>query len=113
MLELNERARDNARAHFEYANQRFQGGIGSRLNAVRAEQEVSSNEARVEEARLLVRRAQEALGVLIAADGPVTIAAEPTFDVPPATVPDAELISDREDIRLIQARAVGGSATRR
>ena len=104
VLELNERARDNARAHFEYANQRFQGGIGSRLNAVRAEQELSANESRVEGARLLVRRAQEALGVLIAADGPVTIAAEPTLDVPPETVPDAELISDREDLRLIQAR---------
>src|SRR5262245_45319585 len=32
VLELNERARDNARAHFEYANQRYEGGIGSRLN---------------------------------------------------------------------------------
>jgi outer membrane protein TolC len=104
VLELNERARDNARAHYEYADQRFQGGIGSRLNAVRAEQEVSANESRVEEARLLVRRAQEALGVLIAADGPVTVAAEPTFDLPPTTVPDADLISDREDLRLIQAR---------
>ena len=104
VLELNERARDNARAHYEYANQRFQGGIGSRLNAVRAEQELSANESRVEGARLLVRRAQETLGVLIAADGPVTIAAEPTLDVPPETVPDAELIFDREDLRLIQAR---------
>ena len=34
VLELNERARDNARAHYEYANQRYQGGLGSRLNAV-------------------------------------------------------------------------------
>lgn len=104
VLELNERARDNARAHFEYANQRFQGGIGSRLNAVRAEQELSSNESRVEEARLEVRRAQEALGVLMAADGPVGVTTEPSFDLPPATVPDADLIADRDDIRLIESR---------
>jgi outer membrane protein len=104
VLELNERARDTARAHFEYANQRFQGGIGSRLNAVRAEQEVSSDERAVEEARLLVRRAQERLGVLVAADGPIEVAGEPTFELPPPTVPDADLIASRADVRLIQSR---------
>jgi outer membrane protein len=104
VLELNERARDTARAHFEYANQRFQGGIGSRLNAVRAEQEVSSDERAVEEARLLVRRAQERLGVLVAADGPIEVTGEPAFDLPPSTVPDADLIASRADVRLIQSR---------
>lgn len=104
VLELNERALENARAHYDYANQRFLGGLGSRLNAVRAEQEVSSNEARVEDARLGVRRAQEALGVLMAAEGPVDAAVDPAFDVPPPTVPDAELVAAREDVRTILAR---------
>ena len=106
---LNERARDTARAHFEYANQRYLGGIGSRLNAVRA-QEVSSDERAVEEARLLVRRAQEALGVLVAADGPIDVAGEPAFELPPSTIPDADLIASRADVRLIQSRV---SAARR
>jgi outer membrane protein len=83
VLESNARARDNARAHYEFANQRYEGGIGSRLNALRAQQELSSDEARVEDARLAIRRAQEALGVLIAADGPVAVAAEPVFVLPP------------------------------
>lgn len=83
VLELNARARDNARAHYEFANQRFEGGVGSRLNALRAQQELSGDEARVEDARLAIRRAQEALGVLIAADGPVDAAADPVFEVPP------------------------------
>src|SRR6185503_2325337 len=74
VLELNERARDNATAHYMYANQRYEGGIGSRLNAVRAQQEVSADEAIVETARLAIRRGQEALGVLIAADGPADAA---------------------------------------
>lgn len=104
MLELNERARDNAKAHYDYANQRFQGGIGSRLNAVRAQQELSGDEARVEDARLAIRRAQEALGVLVAADGPVDAAAEPVFEVPAPTTPDRDLIAGRQDLRVIIAR---------
>ena len=102
VLELNERSRDNAKAHFEYANQRFQGGIGSRLNMLRAQQEMTSDEARVEEARLAIRRAQEALGVLVAADGPVDAADEPVFD---AAVEDLPLTLDqRTDVHLLSVR---------
>lgn len=102
VLELNERSRDNARAHFDFANQRFQGGIGSRLNMLRAQQEFTSDEARVEEARLAIRRAQEALGVLVAAEGPVDAADEPIFD---ASVEDQPAVLDqRPDIRLLSAR---------
>lgn len=104
VLELNERARDNAAAHFTYANQRYEGGLGSRLNALRAQQEVSTDDARVEEARLAIRRAQEALGVLIAAEGPVDAATEPAFDVPPPAVPEQRLVTDRQDIQVIIAR---------
>ena len=102
VLELNERSRDNAKAHYDFANQRFQGGIGSRLNMLRAQQELTSDEARVEDARLAIRRAQEALGVLVAADGPVDAADEPVFD---ATVDDLPAVLDlRTDIRLLSAR---------
>ena len=104
IAELNERARDTARAHYDYANQRFQGGIGSRLNAVRAQEDLSEAEARAEEARLVVRRAQEALGVLIAANGPVDATAEPAFDLPPEGVPDATLVRGRQDVQLVAAR---------
>lgn len=104
VLELNERARDNAMAHYMYANQRYEGGIGSRLNAVRAQQEVSADEAIVETARFAIRRGQEALGVLIAADGPVDAAEEPTFEVPSPAVPDAQLVSGRQDLQVIFAR---------
>ena len=102
VLELNERSRDNAKAHFDFASQRFLGGIGSRLNMLRAQQELTSDEARVEEARLAIRRAQEALGVLVAADGPVDAADEPAFD---AAGEDAPAVVDlRADIRLLAAR---------
>jgi outer membrane protein TolC len=104
VVELNERARDHARAHYDYASQRLEGGLGSRLNALRAQQELSSNEARVEEARLGVRRAQEALGVLVAADGPVDAAGDPGFELPPAGGADADLVRMRQDVQLIAAR---------
>ncbi len=100
VLELNERARENAAAHFQYAQQRFEGGLGSRLNALRAQQELSSDEARVEDARLAVRRAQEALGVLVAADGPVDAAGEPLFETPP----EDGAIAARTDVRLVTSR---------
>src|SRR5919112_2584098 len=104
VLESNTRARDTARAHFEYAQQRFEGGVGSRLNALRAQQELSGDEARVEDAQLAVRRAQEALGVLVAADGPIDAAAEPAFDVPQDDVPDTDLLQSRTDLRVFVAR---------
>jgi outer membrane protein TolC len=108
-FDLNERARENAAAHFEYANQRFQGGLGSRLNMLRAQQELSTDEARVEAALLGIRIAQEALGVLVAADGPVDAAADPAFEVPGdiAVAPlgtEAGLVSNRVDLRLAAAR---------
>jgi multidrug efflux system outer membrane protein len=103
-LELNERARDNAQAHYDYSRQRFEGGLGSRLNALRAQQALSSDEARVEAARLGVRTAQEALGVLVAADGPIDAAGDPSFDVPADTSGDVQAIAGRTDIRRFAAR---------
>ena len=104
IVELNERTRDTARAHYDYANQRLQGGIGSRLNALRAQEEFSGSEARVEEARLALRRAQEALGVLIAADRPVDASSEPVFALPGDATTDDALIRSRQDVRVITAR---------
>src|SRR5262249_39012440 len=87
---------------YDYANQLFQGGLGSRLNAVRALQEVSSDEARVEEARLAVRLAQEALGVLVAADGPIDTADEPDFEMAEEIGPES--LDMRTDVQLANAR---------
>jgi len=108
-LELNERARDNAKAHFDYAQQRYEGGLGSRLNALRAQQALSTDEARVEAAGLGVRTAQEALGVLVAADGPVDTAGDPSFDLPQETLSETggaekDALNRRTDVRLFAAR---------
>jgi outer membrane protein TolC len=98
-VDVNLRALETARAHLDYSNRRLESGAGTRLNQLRAAQEVSTDEARLENARLAVLRAQEALGVLMAADGPVDAAAEPSFDIPP-TIDETTWVRARTDLRL-------------
>ncbi|MEO6951551.1 MAG: TolC family protein [Polyangia bacterium] len=76
-VELNVRARDTAQAHHDYTHARLEGGRGSRLDDVRAEQELESDHAAVRSAELAVTRAEEALGVLVAGERPVDVAEEP------------------------------------
>ena len=117
-VQVNEQARESAAAHLDYAQRRLAAGAGTRLNELRAAQEVSTDTARVEATRLALRRAQEALGVLMVAGAPIDAAAEPVFDVPavpgsattpPAapsgtqTVDDAAWLGMRTDIRLFTA----------
>jgi outer membrane protein TolC len=51
---------------------------------------------------LAVRRAQEALGVLMAVNGPVDASQDPTFEIPPAAAidDDAAWMTARTDLRL-------------
>jgi outer membrane protein TolC len=102
VLETSEVSRENAAAHYVYAMQRFEGGLGSRLNMLRAQQELSSDEVRVEGAQLGVRRAQEALGILVAADGPVDAASEPIFDV--AGTGELSGLPMRTDLQFVAAQ---------
>jgi len=78
------RALENASAHLDYAQRRLQGGAGSRVNMLRAAQEEASEEVRLENTRLVLRQAQEALGALLAENGPVDTAGQPTFEIPEA-----------------------------
>jgi len=103
VVEANLRARDTAQAHFDLATQQLQQGIGSRVNQLRAQQELSTDLGLVEASALLLYRAQEALGVLVVADGPVDTLEEPAFDVPPESEQlddPASLLLSRRDLRL-------------
>jgi outer membrane protein len=102
-VEVNERARENATAHVEYARARLEGGLGSRLNELRASQELATDEVFLESARLALRRAQEALGVLVASDAPMDAAAEPALEI--ATRPEDESwLGARADVQWFAAR---------
>ena len=102
-VDVSLRARETALAHLDYARRRLEAGAGTRLNELRAGQEVATNEARLENAQLGVRRAQEALGVLIAANGPADAASEPTFNVPAIVDQEAGWMALRPDLRLFVA----------
>lgn len=101
-VEVNERARDTARAQFEYATARRAGGVGSRLNEERAAQELAVNEELVERTRLAVMLGQEALGRLLAADHAIDVAAAPALETPAADGESWWLA--RTDIKLFDAR---------
>ncbi len=96
-VEVDERAIETAEAHLDYARRRLEGGVGSRLNMLRAAEELSVAQARLEATRFMRRQAQEALGVILAEDGPVDISGDPTFDVP-ATIDDTAWMAARPEL---------------
>jgi outer membrane protein len=101
-LDVNERARDNAQAQFDYARARREGGVGSRLNELRSAQELAVVQELVERARLSVALGQEALGLIVAADRPLDSAGEPLLETPAAS--GESWLRDRTDIKLFDAR---------
>ena len=95
VVDANTRARDVATAHFDFARGLQERGAGSRLNELRAQQEVSLDEGLVESSRLALYRAQEALGVLLVADGPVDASDEPLFAIPPDVEAGSVVVASR------------------
>jgi outer membrane protein len=97
-VDVNTRALESARAHLDYASRRLEGGAGSRLNQLRAAQQVSADEARLETSRFALTRSQDALRVIIVADGPVDAGAEPALDLP-ASIDEAAWMAARPDLQ--------------
>jgi outer membrane protein TolC len=71
VIEAAVRARDTDKAHYSYAHQRYTGGVGNRIDEVRAEQQLQSDDANVERQYASLARAREALGVLVGVGGPL------------------------------------------
>lgn len=101
-VEVNEQARDNAQAQLDYARARREGGVGSRLNEVRAARELAVVLELLEQSRLAVALGQEALGLITASDRPLDAAGEPPLDAP--AVEGESWMRDRTDIRLFDAQ---------
>jgi outer membrane protein TolC len=101
-VEVTTLARDNAKAHVDFAQARLDAGAGSRLNLLRAVQEQAADEVLLEAFRFAVTRAQEALGVLVAADAPIDAAGEPAFERT-AEPTSEDWLTGRSDIRFATA----------
>ena len=78
LLETARTARDNSKAHYEFTRAQRIGGIGNRLDEVRAAQEFTTDEVNVQTQSVALVRAREALGVFVATSGPVDAASEDT-----------------------------------
>ncbi|OFW47061.1 MAG: hypothetical protein A3J29_16700 [Acidobacteria bacterium RIFCSPLOWO2_12_FULL_67_14b] len=101
-VEVATTALETARGQFDYNRRRREGGVGSRLNELRSAQVLEGTQARIDALLLSVRRAQESLGVLLAANGPVDVTGEPAFEVPPESG-EAQWLPGRPDVRLFTA----------
>lgn len=104
VLESSINARNQARAHEEYAKSRFNGGIGNRLDAVRASQERAASENRVQTQTLALTRAQEALGVLLGDSGPVDASDVTLPEPPPLAAALSEAETKRADVLAQRSR---------
>ncbi|HEU4536907.1 MAG TPA: TolC family protein, partial [Polyangiaceae bacterium] len=105
VVEANERARDVSRAHYEFARARREGGIGNRLDEVRAAQELAGNDSRLASSLASLGQAREALGVLLGADGPVEPADEgSSFAPPPLAEAMSTLAARRPDLHALELR---------
>jgi outer membrane protein TolC len=104
VLESSEHARDTARAHEEFAKARLLGGVGNRLDAVRAARERASAEAKVENQTIALTRAQEALGVLVGENAAVD-AYDTALGAPPSlAIALGEAESKRSDVVVSKER---------
>ena len=107
ILEADLRAVADAQAHRDYAAQRFQGGVGNRVDLVRAQQELALGQTLVEQARTALIRDQESLGVLLAENRPLDVQGEPTLPVPPTDPARAEqdVKERRKDLEALMVRS--------
>src|SRR2546425_808118 len=51
IVDSSTRARDTAKAHFDFAHSRLVGGVGNRIDEVRAAQELAADETQVQNAQ--------------------------------------------------------------
>ncbi len=110
LLETAITARDNAKGHFEFTRAQLVGGVGNRLDEVRAAQELTTEEVLLQNQEVALFRAREALGVLVAGDGSMD-ATEESFGAIP-TLSDALNGADKLRPDVLARRRAASAAQR-
>jgi outer membrane protein TolC len=110
-VDINARSVANDRSHYDYTHTRFAGGVGNRVDEVRAAQQLASDQAQLSASFTALARAREALGVLLGEDKPVD-----TFD--DVSLPDGSTNVDdaaarRHDVQASKARALTAEKIRK
>jgi outer membrane protein TolC len=105
VVDVTARARDTAKAHYDFAHTRRAAGVGNALDELRAEQEVAADEVQLEQALTALARVREALGLLAGEDRPLDAGDEPALAGPPSVEQaGADAIASRADVRAAQSR---------
>ena len=99
--EVAERANKIGEEHFNFADARLKGGVGSKLDVVRAAQEVQDTATALARQQVACARAREALGVALGVDHPVDAENDATLSF----VPTAVRIEERPDLRALKRGA--------
>jgi outer membrane protein TolC len=104
LVAVAERATKTSREQLELAQVRQRGGLGTKLDLVRAQRELKDNEGRVARARVDLVTAREVLGVLVGARGPIDAAGD--IDLGPLPEPEAldVVLEERPDVIAARAR---------
>lgn len=97
-VDVNRQARDNSRAHMDYADARLRGGIGNRIDWARAGQDLEANEAILQTSYANLYRSQEALGILLGETAPVDVEEIPDIPGPPSLDQALEEVPYRADV---------------
>jgi outer membrane protein TolC len=111
VIEVDERARDTARKHADYAHQRYAGGVGNSLDEVRAIQETSTDDALVQAAYAQLASAEEALGIMVGAEGPLDTENEPALAAPPDIHEGLDSAGRRTDVVAFDLRRRAATKT--
>jgi outer membrane protein TolC len=104
-------ARDTSKAHLDFATQRREGGIGNRLDEVRAAQELAVAQTQVEAANAGLVRVQEALGVSVGADTALdAVDEEPNLGQTSSVDEALAGVPDRLDVKAAEQRNASARA---
>ena len=105
LIAVNQVAYETAKAHYDYAHDRLTAGLGTKVDDLRAQQEVATSTAQLETAQAGLAKLQEALGVLLASDRPVDVSDDPSLS-PPSSLSEAlkDAPQKRSDLRALDTR---------
>jgi outer membrane protein TolC len=103
-VDINARAVATDRSHFEFTHTRFAGGVGNRVDEVRAAQQLAFDQAQLSTSYTGLARSREALGVLLGEDKPVDVLDD--ISLPSANAGFEDAASRRQDVRAARQRAL-------
>ena len=111
LVDINARSVATDRSHFDYTHTRFAGGVGTRVDEVRAAQQLAADQAQFSASFTALARAREALGVLLAGDGPVDTLDD--VSLPEANPNFEEAAGRRQDVQASKVRALVAEKVRK